>query len=82
MLGSFHSFSLKLFSILTPVRTGCKIRHPILEETFFNFFQASHKVIRAVQFRIQMMPATICASERCSQPGKDGLQRCEILPFM
>lgn len=51
MLGSFHSFSLKLFSILTLVRTGCKIRHTTSKETFLNFLQASHKVIRAVQFR-------------------------------
>lgn len=50
MLGSFHSFSLKLFSILTLVRTGCKIRHPTSKESFLNFFQASHKVIRAMKF--------------------------------
>lgn len=71
MLG-FFSFSLKLLSILTSVKEGCKIRHPTSEENFLNFFQASHK----------MIPATTCASERCSQPGKEGLQRCEILPFM
>lgn len=77
MLGSFHSFSLKLFFILTLVRTGCKIRHTTSKETFLNFLQASHK-----SSAFQMMPATMCASERCSQPGKEGLQRCEILPFV